>query len=148
MRPHNPVNPRCFALHGGVARQPKKKKYLHFVLYPLDVSPQRVHNVLMKITNTTRVDGWKSKHANARKPLTRWVEMVKNAQWNQADDVAQSFGRNVDRISHKNVVSWVFNIKGNSYRLVSTIDFELGRVVPRFFMTHAEYDKNRWKDQL
>ena len=35
----------------------------------------------------------------------------------------------------------VFDIKGNRYRLVAHIRFDLGRVHTRFVGTHAEYDQ-------
>ncbi len=36
---------------------------------------------------------------------------------------------------------YVFNIKGNNYRVVVLILFVTGRVYIRFIGTHAEYDK-------
>jgi mRNA interferase HigB len=41
----------------------------------------------------------------------------------------------------------VFNICGNSYRLVCALHYT-GKVFLLRFLTHAEYDKNRWKDEL
>ena len=35
----------------------------------------------------------------------------------------------------------VFNIKGNSYRLIVAIRYDLGIIFIRFIGTHAEYDK-------
>ena len=35
----------------------------------------------------------------------------------------------------------VFNIKGNSYRLVAALQYRAGVVVIRFFGSHAEYDQ-------
>ncbi len=42
----------------------------------------------------------------------------------------------------------VFNICGNSYRLVCAIHYNTGKVFLLRFLTHAEYDKDRWKDEL
>jgi hypothetical protein len=40
----------------------------------------------------------------------------------------------------------VFNIKGNDYRLIVGIDYENQVVYYKYFLTHAEYDKNKWKN--
>jgi len=45
---------------------------------------------------------------------------------------------NVDYVGNDR---YVFNIKGNHYRLVVVIRFLKGRVFIRFVGTHAEYDK-------
>ncbi len=74
--------------------------------------------------------------------------MIREADWHCAADVAATFGRTADRVPIKSYVCWVFNIGGNKFRLIAVIDFDLQEVTPRFFLTHAEYDKNRWKEQL
>ena len=40
----------------------------------------------------------------------------------------------------------VFNIKGNTYRLIVSIDYEDGTIYYKYFLTHAEYDKDKWKN--
>ena len=34
----------------------------------------------------------------------------------------------------------VFNIKGNDFRLVAAVQYQIGLIAIRFFGTHAEYD--------
>ena len=41
----------------------------------------------------------------------------------------------------------VFNIKGNSYRLITEINYRTGRVFLRHVLTHAEYAKEGWKSE-
>ena len=40
----------------------------------------------------------------------------------------------------------VFNIKGNKYRLIVSIDSEKQLVYIKYILTHAEYDKEDWKN--
>ena len=40
----------------------------------------------------------------------------------------------------------VFNIKGNKYRLILDIDYEEQVAYFKYFLTHAEYDKGKWKN--
>jgi mRNA interferase HigB len=43
----------------------------------------------------------------------------------------------------------VFNIRGNKYRLIVAIHYRpSGRVFVLRFLTHAEYDKEKWKAEL
>jgi mRNA interferase HigB len=40
----------------------------------------------------------------------------------------------------------VFNIGGNKYRLIVYIDYECQIIFIRHILTHAEYDKDDWKN--
>ena len=39
----------------------------------------------------------------------------------------------------------VFNIGGNKYRLIAAVTYQAGTVQIEDVLTHAEYDKGRWK---
>ncbi|MDQ2992869.1 MAG: type II toxin-antitoxin system HigB family toxin [Candidatus Eremiobacteraeota bacterium] len=39
----------------------------------------------------------------------------------------------------------VFNIKGNTYRLIAIIDYTYRKVFIKHVLTHAEYDRDAWK---
>jgi mRNA interferase HigB len=40
----------------------------------------------------------------------------------------------------------VFNIKENRYRLILSIDYEAQVAYFKYFLTHAEYSKDNWKN--
>lgn len=40
----------------------------------------------------------------------------------------------------------IFNIGGNNYRLITFVDYEYQIVFIRNVLTHAEYDKENWKN--
>jgi mRNA interferase HigB len=40
----------------------------------------------------------------------------------------------------------VLNIKGNKYRLILDLDYEEQVVYFKYFLTHAEYDREQWKN--
>ncbi|HEX4053003.1 MAG TPA: type II toxin-antitoxin system HigB family toxin [Tepidisphaeraceae bacterium] len=46
------------------------------------------------------------------------------------------------------VIATVFNIKGNEYRLIATVNFGLSVVIVREVLTPAQYSKNDWKRRL
>ena len=42
----------------------------------------------------------------------------------------------------------IFNIRGNNYRLIVRIVWKYKRIYVKEFLTHAEYDRGRWKKWL
>lgn len=42
----------------------------------------------------------------------------------------------------------VFNVCGNTYRLIVAMHFNSQMVYPLRFLAHAEYDRDDWKDEL
>jgi mRNA interferase HigB len=40
----------------------------------------------------------------------------------------------------------VFNVKGNKYRLILSINYEQQIIYIKYVLTHAEYDKENWKN--
>ena len=69
--------------------------------------------------------------------LERWYQIAESADWRAFADVRMDFG-SVDSIGNQH---YVFNIRGNKYRLVVVIKFIVGYVFIRFVGTHGEYDK-------
>jgi len=78
-----------------------------------------------------------SLHPNSQVPLENWYEMVKNADWKNFNEMRNIFNR-VDAVGNDR---YVFNIKGNSYRLVALILFNVLIVFVLFIGTHKEYDQ-------
>ena len=79
------------------------------------------------------------RHNDAKTALEEWHKKAKNAKWNCFADVKKTF-RSADSVGDNR---YVFNIKGNSYRLVALILFSTGMVYIRFIGTHSEYDRIR-----
>lgn len=88
------------------------------------------------IAKSTLVEYY-TKHPQAQQPLEDWYETTKRAEWQNINDIRAVFNT-VDYVGNER---YVFNIKGNDYRLVVVIRFTKGRVYIRFIGTHAEYDK-------
>lgn len=76
-------------------------------------------------------------NADAKGALETWYHVAKRAQWACFNDIKQTFG-SADVIAGNRVV---FNIKGNSYRLIVKIHYNTKIIFIRFIGTHAEYDK-------
>ncbi len=74
---------------------------------------------------------------NAKTALENWYHTTKNADWNGLSDIKKDFN-SVDFVGNKR---YVFNIKGNDFRLIAKILFVPKLIYIRFVGTHAEYDK-------
>lgn len=74
---------------------------------------------------------------DTRIALERWYNIVENAEWKDLNDIKIDFP-SVDYVGNQH---YVFNIRGNNYRLVVVIKFMMGYVFVRFIGTHKEYDK-------
>lgn len=102
----------------------------------------------MLLTNSTRLDAFAMEHADAAAALTAWAEVVRGAAWKNLKDVRETY-RHADgvRLDGGRVVI-VFNIRGNNYRLVASVDYRSQIVNVLMVMTHREYSNDRWKGRL
>lgn len=76
-------------------------------------------------------------HEDAEVALERWYEIAEEAEWDCFSDIKSDFG-SVDYVGNQH---YVFNIRGNKYRLVVVVNYPMGYVFIRFIGTHQEYDK-------
>ena len=78
----------------------------------------------------------KSEYADSEISLRAWYHDAKNSDWKNANELKQQY-KNASIIGEGRVV---FNIKGNTYRLVVLIDYEFQVIYIRFIGTHKQYD--------
>lgn len=76
-------------------------------------------------------------HANAETALEMWYQRTKKANWDSFADIKKDFN-SVDSVGNQR---FVFNIKGNDYRLVAVVKFQIKMVYIRWVGTHKDYDK-------
>ena len=91
----------------------------------------------MRIITYTAIKQYSNLHSDAKLALDEWYIKTEQSQWNCFSDVKQTFN-NADSVGGKR---YVFNIKGNSYRVIALILFVPKIVYIRFIGTHSEYDK-------
>ena len=74
--------------------------------------------------------------------------MTRLAEWTCLTDVRCTFGHaDAVRVKSGRMVV-VFNIKGNDFRLITAIHYNVSKVFVLRFLTHAEYSKDGWKEEL
>jgi mRNA interferase HigB len=74
---------------------------------------------------------------DSRVALERWYHAALKAEWKSLSDIKVEFPA-TDYTGNQH---YVFNIKGNKYRLVVVIKFTMGYIFIRFVGTHEEYSK-------
>lgn len=91
----------------------------------------------MRIVARSTIVDFYNKHIKSKTALEEWFEKSHNAKWRCFADVKKTFN-SVDSIGNKR---YVFNIKGNDYRLIALILFKPQTVYIRHICTHKDYDK-------
>ena len=76
-------------------------------------------------------------YPQAEQALLAWHEETESAQWNNPNELKLQF-RSASILTDKRVV---FNIHGNSYRLIVDIEYRLKIVFVVWFGTHKQYDR-------
>lgn len=91
----------------------------------------------MRIVSRRTLVLFYKKHADAETAIEEWIKKTEKADWSCAADVKRTFN-SVDSVGNQH---YVFNIKGNDYRLVAVIKFQIKMVYIRFIGKHKEYDQ-------
>ena len=77
------------------------------------------------------------RHSDSEQYLKTWYDTVMNSDWKTPNDVKLTYA-NASILKDSRIV---FNIKGNSYRLVTKFNFEKQWIFIRFIGTHTGYEK-------
>jgi mRNA interferase HigB len=77
------------------------------------------------------------KHPDIEQYLKTWYDTALNSDWRTPNEVKQTYV-NASILKDSRIV---FNIKGNSHRLVAKFNFQKQWIFIRFIGTHNEYDK-------
>lgn len=95
----------------------------------------------MHVISRKRLVEFSQIYADASKYLDNWYRIANKAKWKYLDEVTQDFSS-----AEAGGNFTVFNIKGNNYRLIAGIDYEEQVIYIKYILTHAEYDKDKWKN--
>lgn len=87
------------------------------------------------------------RHADARSWIAGWVVTVERAGWRSLDELRLDYPSADGVKLRSGVVVTVFNVKGNEYRLLTIVNYPGQSVSVLELLTHAEYDKQRWKER-
>jgi mRNA interferase HigB len=75
---------------------------------------------------------------SAEGPIRAWFAVAAKARWANPAEIKRQFGGTVDFVDDNRVI---FDLGGNKYRLIVHVSYTFGRVLVKFIVTHAEYDR-------
>ena len=81
------------------------------------------------------------KHPDCKAGIETWYRIIKHSHFNTFAELRKAFP-SADQVEKFTV----FNIGGNKARLIAAIHYNTQRVYIRHTLTHAEYDRDKWKE--
>lgn len=96
----------------------------------------------MHVITKKRLVEFAARYPASRDPLLKWYRIVRQTDFSSFPVLRSVFG-SADRVEGFTV----FDIGGNKYRLIAAIHYNRRRIYIRHVLTHAEYDKGKWKEK-
>lgn len=100
----------------------------------------------MHIITYSKIAAFIQHYPNAEPSLNSWFKLISKTNYNNFNELTLTFP-SADTVKDKHGNSLVvFNIHGNNVRLIAAIHYNRHKVFIREILTHAEYNKNKWKE--
>jgi mRNA interferase HigB len=90
----------------------------------------------MRVISKKRLRDFWELHQDCEEQLKAWFNEAEQGVWNSPNDLRHVY----PSVSILKANRAVFNIKGNSYRLIVRINYSYGIVWIRFIGTHDDYN--------
>jgi mRNA interferase HigB len=90
----------------------------------------------VRILGTALATGFARKHPKARNAMARFLEIAGEAAWTNLIDVKRTFA-SADYAAGR----IIFDVRGNKYRVIASVDFKEQLLVIERVLTHQEYDR-------
>jgi mRNA interferase HigB len=95
----------------------------------------------MHIITRKRLNEFAAKHPTAKPALVHWYRTLKPASIGSFVELHALFP-SADQVGKLTV----FNIGGNTARLIAAMHYNRQKVYIRAVLTHEEYDEGKWKE--
>ena len=94
----------------------------------------------MRVISNKKLVAFSAAHPDSTAALQAWRKILEKSDPGSFADLKAMFN-SVDRVGDL----YVFDIKGNSYRIACRIGFGIKICFVTGVMTHTEYDRGKWK---
>ena len=96
-----------------------------------------LHNASMLIRGLAKLEKFLRRHAAARTPMARWIEIAEPAEWRSIVDIH----RVLPHGRRDSGSLTLLNIGGGNFRLLVVLAYQRQEVLIDELMTHAEYTR-------
>ncbi|MDZ4059049.1 MAG: type II toxin-antitoxin system HigB family toxin [Bacteroidales bacterium] len=91
----------------------------------------------MRVITFRKILEFSVEYSDSDVALREWYKKTQKADWSCFADIKKSFN-SVDSVGNNR---FVFNIKGNNYRLIAIVLFKMKTVYIRYIGTHRDYER-------
>ena len=98
----------------------------------------------MRIVSFRKLREFFEEDPNSKVALQDWYKRASKAQWDNFSDIRKTFN-SVDSVGNSR---FVFNVKGNHYRIVVQILFKIKMIYIRWVGNHKNYDNIKNVDKI
>ena len=102
----------------------------------------------MNIITKRRILDYAKQHPNASANLSAWITVASAAKWQFIADVRKVFPHADLATVRSSKTVTLFNIVGNHHRLITAIHYNTRSIFILKILTHADYSKDHWKNDL
>lgn len=102
----------------------------------------------MRVIKQSHLRRLAARHARSSPAVEKWLLIARHARWRHIADVRRTFPHaDAVGVASGNTVT-VFNLGGNDFRLVTAIHYRTQNIFILRLLTHADYSKDTWKQEL
>jgi mRNA interferase HigB len=102
----------------------------------------------MRVVKPKTVREYARQYPDAAEWLMTWLKAARLAGWQNIQELRAMYPHaDAVETENGNIVT-VLNVRGNRYRLIIAVNYRWAMVYVLRFLTHVEYDKEKWKAEL
>ena len=101
----------------------------------------------MRIISKLRLDEAIERFPNLKGSLENWYSIAKQAQWKNLIETRRSFNHADQVRVAEDKLATVFNLS-DGFRLIVCIHYNKRCIYIRHILSHADYDRGKWKAKL
>lgn len=107
----------------------------------LDSDFAKCEDFCVRIISRRKIREAVAEHGEWAAPLNSWYKIAKAADWDNFASVKGTWST-ADKVG----ACVVFDVSHNKCRVIAWINYKGKKVFIRYVLSHAEYNKDRWKD--